>query len=85
MDRNPIANDVADNPFAWPGGYPRFAVTDDGGVLCPACCASEYDLIARAAPGNGWHVTGHGINWEDPALHCDHCNQRIESAYAEDV
>jgi hypothetical protein len=23
------------------------------------------------------------VNWEDPDLFCDHCGNRIESAYAE--
>jgi hypothetical protein len=24
------------------------------------------------------------VNWEDPQLFCEECNERIESAYAED-
>ena len=31
--------------YAWPGGYPRFAVTDDGGCLCFACLRAERRLI----------------------------------------
>ena len=33
---------------------------------------------------NGWQVTAHDANWENPDLYCDHCSSRIESAYAED-
>jgi hypothetical protein len=25
------------------------------------------------------------VNWEDPALYCDHCGNRIESAYVEEL
>ncbi len=79
-------------PFAWPGGYPLFAIMDDGGSLCVKCLKSEFVLIARSTiqshnhawPVDGWSAHGIDINWEDPDLYCDHCNRRIESAYAED-
>jgi len=78
---------VARDPYAWPGGYPRYLVMEDGGTLCPACVKKELRLIIRATrdrDGSGWHSAGSGINWEDPALFCDHCGRRIESAYADD-
>ena len=79
-------------PYAWPGGYPLFAIMDDGGALCVKCLKSEFALIARSTiqshnhswPVDGWSVHGIDTNWEDPALYCDNCNKRIESAYAED-
>jgi hypothetical protein len=77
--------------FAWPGGYPVFYLTADSGVLCPECvqedlsetqCNGEH---ATCDPSNpGFYVVAHGVNWEDPELYCDHCSERIESAYAED-
>jgi hypothetical protein len=79
-----IAKHIARNPYAWPGGYPRFAITDDGGALCPKCCRAEFGLIARSLPGDGWHVVAHDINYEDNSLYCDHCNNQIESAYGDD-
>lgn len=81
------AKDVARNPYAWPGGYPRFLVTTDGGVLCPACCKKEFRQIACAAitrANDGWEPAAHDINWENPDLYCDHCNAHIESAYGEE-
>jgi hypothetical protein len=78
-----IAKHIARNPYAWPGGYPRFAITDDSGVLCPKCCASEFQSIAASNPGDGWHVIAHDINYEDNALFCDHCNDQIEAAYSD--
>jgi hypothetical protein len=56
----------------WPGGYPVFYLTARDEPLCPRCANRERDdLVAATA------------NWENPALHCGHCNDRIESAYAE--
>ena len=79
-------------PFAWPGGYPLYAIMDDGGALCVKCLKSEFSLIARSTiqshnhswPVDGWSAHVIDINWEDAALYCDHCNKRIESAYAEE-
>ena len=73
--------------FAWPGGYPLFLVTTDGAALCPDCVKSEIRNIVdacRRADNNGWRVLAGDINWEDPNLYCDHCNNRIESAYTEE-
>jgi len=73
--------------FAWPGGYPLYLVMTDGGCLCGDCILSERGLIHQAALEDlhdGWAPMGMDINYEDPALYCDHCNERIESAYAED-
>lgn len=77
---------VRNGPYAWPGGYPVYFVCDDGGSLCCACVNSErrniLESIAHKAR-DGWRVIGADINWEDDMLHCEHCNERIESAYAE--
>ena len=59
--------------YAWPGGYPMFYLTRDNDVLCPSC--------ANETPED---VIGGDANWEDPHLYCDGCNERIESAYADD-
>ena len=76
------------HPFAWPGGYPRFAVCGDGGVLCFGCVRWErkrilYSLATQCE--DGWDVIGFDVNWEDGSLFCDHCGERIKSAYAEEV
>lgn len=79
-----IAADVAEQPYAWPGGYPKFAITDDGGCLCPKCCGTEADAIAESNSRDGWHVIAADINWEDTELHCAHCGDLIPAAYADD-
>ena len=80
------AKDIVRQPYAWPGGYPRYLVMVDGGALCSACCRSEFRNIADSAMrgiSDGWRPYDSDINWESPDLYCDHCNKRIESAYAE--
>jgi hypothetical protein len=61
--------------YAWPGGYPIFYVTFDTAILCPKCASKTDNLVT---------VQTADINYEDASLYCDDCNERIESAYAED-
>ena len=74
--------------YAWPGGYPRFFVTADGGVLSFAaareCRREILSALARRDSRSGWAVDGVDINWEDHDLTCDHTGERIECAYPED-
>ena len=74
-------------PWAWPGGYPLYAITSDGAALCPSCVTKERAQIFRSThekSRDGWAIEGIDANWEDASLYCDHCSKRIESAYAED-
>ncbi len=76
-------------PYAWPGGYPVYFVTSDGAALSFDAVKQEWRNVVQAhlCPGyrrSGWFIAAYDINWEDPELYCDHTNQRIESAYAED-
>jgi len=78
---------VRSGPFVWPGGYPKFAVTTDGGLLCFDCAKGEARLIMASTKHtlmNGWEIEAFDINWENPSMYCDNCAERIESAYAED-
>lgn len=81
------------------GGYPLFYLTADCAVLCPSCvnhgdgsiahvgCAllamGATDPAPCADSDPQWCVVGADVNWEDAELYCDHCNERIPSAYAE--
>ena len=75
-------------PYAWPGGYPRYFITSDGGALSYGAANENARLIAQAIEDKdstgGWCVVACEVNWEDPDLYCDHSGGRIESAYAED-
>ena len=72
--------------YAWPGGYPLFYLTADCGTLCPKCVNAEREVISHADEGKDdqWRIVAVETNWEDPELFCDNCDERIESAYAED-
>ena len=88
---NRFAEDLNHGPYTSVGGYPVFFVMCDGGILCHRCAVAEKRSIrtairrrdARAWAYNGWIPYALEVNWEDPRLHCDNCNERIESAYAE--
>ena len=81
------AKNLIREPYAWPGGYPKFAICSDGGCLCKKCTKEEFPIIAYSTVNkmhDGWQIEAVVVNWEDDTLHCDHCGERIESAYAED-
>ena len=71
--------------YAWPGGYPTYFVTNDGGSLCPQCVRSERNRIVHATlttyGDREWSLEGQDVNYEDDHLFCDHCARQIESAY----
>lgn len=71
-------NDGTPRKFTDVGGYPIFYVTANGDCLCPKCAGEEE------GPDSDHPVVASDANWEDPALVCDGCSERIESAYAED-
>lgn len=77
---------VRNGPYAWPGGYPLYFVCDDGAALCCKCVKTERRNILESVAHktrDGWRVVGLDINYEDDSLYCDHCSDRIESAYGE--
>lgn len=75
-------------PFAWPGIYPLYFLTSDGGVLSFAAareCLKEILWAIEYNDGNsGWRVVACEINYEDDELICDHTGEFIPSAYGGD-
>ena len=74
-------------PYAWPGGYPLFAITDDGAAICKECCRTEWRSICaaiRSQLSDGWRVVATDVNWEDTQMYCAHCSALIDSAYGSD-
>lgn len=67
--------------WAWPGGYPIYYLDGEDSVLCPKCANKSHtdkEEFQKFKPKVA------GINYEDPALYCDQCSERIESAYADE-
>ena len=71
----------------WPGGYPVYSMTADGGILCggPECANGPESKAAEAEcpDDNQWLVVAVDIHWEGEPLICDHCGAAIESAYGD--
>ncbi len=80
-----LARSLVQAPFAWPGGYPRYAITSDGEALCPPCCQAEQRQIGTTTGTDGWCLLALAINWEDADLTCAHCATPIPSAYGADA
>ena len=60
-----------------------FAITSDGSALCKCCVKTERKAIGTTTGSDAWSLVSLDVNWENHALFCDHCGERIESAYAE--
>jgi len=76
-----LADSLAREPYAWPGGYPLYGLMDDGGATCKRCAAEEREWIALTNGRDGWCMVDTVINWEDHELRCDCCGKLIEAAY----
>jgi hypothetical protein len=73
-------------PYAWPGGYPLYAVMGDGEAICKNCAKKEYRIILSdtiQGYSKQWQVIGIDVNWENDKLACSHCGSIIESAYGD--
>ena len=77
-----LADQLSAQPWAWPGGYPLFAITSDGAALCYKCCSTERELIGTTTGSDGWCVVALDINYENVSLNCDNCSKQIEAAYS---
>jgi hypothetical protein len=49
--------DIVKNPYAWPGGYERVMILNDGACLCSTCCRKAASCIMddiRDGYDTGW-------------------------------
>ena len=85
METETLSKAITDR-YAWPGGYPMYLVMSDSMPICMDCAAKNEELILRATNDgyeDGWIVSYVEVNWEDSDLCCEHCGEKIESAYRE--
>lgn len=78
---------IRSNGYAWPGGYPLYAIMNDGEVMSIAACKSEFRQIVKSTltdARDGWQVVTVDINWEDEDMVCCHTGEPIECAYPSD-
>ena len=82
-----IKRALRSGPYAWPGGYPLYFITNDGAALSFKTVRAEWREIVSAHLANdrrcGWLIVACDVNWEDDRLTDDHTGERIESAYGE--
>lgn len=76
--RDPTSGEARVSRYA-DGGYPIFYVLNGHTAWCAHCVEAESSRGDYA----GQKVTGASVNWENPDLYCENCNERIESAYGE--
>lgn len=73
--------------YAWPGGYPQYFVTRDGGALSFDAVREQLRNVAwdhLNDASTGWRIDHIAINYEDADLVCDHTGKRIPAAYGDD-
>ena len=73
--------------YAWPGGYPLYFITSDGGALSFQTVRDNLRSVLdsiRTKCDDGWRVVACEVNWEDLNLYDDHTGEKIESAYGDD-
>lgn len=81
-----LKRSLRQGPYTWPGAYPCYFVTADGGALSFDSVRENFRSVLHSVKHNqndGWQVVAVEVNYEDPELYCDHSGKRIESAYAE--
>lgn len=73
--------------LTWPGFYPLFFITSDGGALAFDTVRDNLRGVLdsiRTKCDDGWRVVACEVNYEDTELYDDHTGEKIESAYGED-
>lgn len=71
-------------PYAWPGVYPLYFVTDDGEALSFDSVRANYRQCAssiRNKISDGWRIVACEVNWEDAELTCSHSGEPIECVH----
>jgi hypothetical protein len=70
-------------PFAWPGGYPLYFITNDGEALSFAAVLDRIEEETRAIRDRSRsRVIACEVNFEDGTLVCTHTGESIPAAYA---
>lgn len=85
-----LALSIIRHPYAWPGGYERLLVTNDGALLCSQCVRKEARRIMSDCRDNydtGWlpagtcyeEVSADSAREVNPDLvcYCDHCSREF--------
>jgi hypothetical protein len=72
-------------PYAWPGGYEKFFLTDDCVILCGKCIRENFRNVLdsmKTETRDGWKIESVLCEYGDPESGictetCGHCNRTI--------
>lgn len=81
-----IVKNIIREPFAFPGGYEKVAICNDGEILCHECCKDNYGSICHSTLheiNDGFNVVGmttEAVMYnddidEDLISYCAHCSK----------
>lgn len=77
---------LSNGMYTFPGGYPMYFITRDGGALSFDAAEEQKAQIVDAMNEGGqkqWEVIAVDINWDNADLYCEHTGEPIPSAYAD--
>ena len=86
MTTQELKNYVRSGRYAWPGGYPKYFVMNDGEAMSFDAVQENFRLVLDSVKhkrNDGWRAVACDINWEDANLYCCDSGEKIESAYGE--
>ena len=78
-----LKNHLRDGEYAWPGGYQKFFITNDGEALSYKAVLDNIYAVMRSTKNqtqDGWCVIGVDINWEETYLTCAHTGDTIPAS-----
>jgi hypothetical protein len=81
MDNLDYLNDIISAPNAFPGGYRKWALMDDGEVMCAEAVREEQDAIRESDGRDGWSIVDVFVHWEGEPLTCCHSGRTFDSEY----
>ena len=82
MSTKDLRESLRDGRYAWPGGYEKFYICVDSGILCDPCVRKEYRSVLRETKyglHGGWGIAGVDCtaNADESDVICDHCGTVI--------
>jgi len=75
---------LRNGPYAWPGGYPLYFITNDGSALSFEGVLDRLESEIREIRNRfSGRIVACDVNWEDNDLFCEITGKRIECAYGD--
>jgi hypothetical protein len=82
METMKKVKDAIRNPYAFPGGYEKIIIMNDGSCICAECAKEEFEQVAHDTIkgwSTGWDVAGIDLYFEGEE-YCSHCSKPFYDA-----